>query len=98
MLALNVEERRRILSLLKELKANIKEVKELPDGFALRLPQESTLLRDTAEFISYERLCCPFFDFELGVEREGGAMWLRLRGREGVKDFIRMEFGLPKTA
>lgn len=38
--------------------------------------------------------CCPFFDFDLIVEREGGSMWFRLTGREGVKAFIREEFSL----
>lgn len=94
MSALNKDEKKRVLELLETLKTNIKEVKELPDGYALRLPLENQLLRDTAEFITYERLCCPFFDFELVIDREGGPMWLRLKGREGVKDFIRMEFDL----
>jgi hypothetical protein len=34
-----------------------------------------------------------FFDFSLEVEREGGAVWLSLTGREGVKPFIMAEIG-----
>ena len=94
MSALNEEERRRILALLERLKTGKQEVKELPDGYAFRYAMESETFREAAEFITYERLCCPFFDFELAAERENGAMWLRLRGREGVKDFIRTEFSL----
>ncbi len=39
-----------------------------------------------------ERLCCPFFDLALRIDREGGPVWLRLTGRKGVKDFITTEF------
>jgi hypothetical protein len=61
---------------------------------AMKKPVEATTIQDLAEFITYERLCCPFFDLEIVVEREGGPAWLRLRGREGVKEFIRIEFGI----
>jgi len=37
-------------------------------------------------------LCCPFFDIDLRVEKEGGPLWLRLTGREGVKQFIKADF------
>lgn len=49
---------------------------------------------DAAEFIVYERLCCPFLNFELDVERDTNRLWLRLRGQEGIKEFIRLEFNI----
>lgn len=91
---LNTEQRQRYDVLVKQLQMQIKEIKELPDGYAFRLPSEAATVKDAAEWIAYERLCCPFFDFGLDVERSGGAMWLRLKGREGVKPFIRSEFGI----
>jgi uncharacterized Fe-S cluster-containing protein len=94
MSALNGEQRKRVLDLLEELKAKRQEIKEFPDGYAFRYEIASDTIRDAAEFITYERLCCPFFEFGLIVERENGAMWLQLKGREGVKDFIKIEFGL----
>jgi hypothetical protein len=92
--ALNTEQRQRYTALIKKLASLKQEVRELADGYALRFSSESSTIQDLAEFIIYERLCCPFFDFDLVVEREGGPAWLRLRGREGVKDFIRIEFGI----
>lgn len=92
MSALNGEQRKRVLDLLKELRAKRLEVKELPDGFAFRYTMDSGTLRDAAEFITYERLCCPFFNFALEVEKDNGAMWFKLSGREGIKDFIKLEF------
>jgi hypothetical protein len=44
------------------------------------------------EWAAGERLCCPFFDIEVRMEREGGSVWLRLTGREGTKQFIRSDF------
>ena len=56
-------------------------------------PNDSEVLLTAAEFISLERLCCPFFGFELQVKREGGSVWLSLTGRDGVKPFIMAEIG-----
>lgn len=67
------------------------EIRELPDGYAFRLPPDADMLIKTAEFISLERLCCPFLGFALEIEPEGGPVWVRLTGREGVKAFIREE-------
>lgn len=67
------------------------EIRELADGYAFRLPPRPDLLQKAAEFISLERLCCPFLGYSLEVEPEGGPAWLRLTGREGVKAFIREE-------
>lgn len=94
MKAMNAEQRQRYDLLAKQLQIAIQEIEELPDGYAFRLPPEASTVKDAAEWITYERLCCPFFDFGLEVERNGGAMWLRLTGREGVKPFIRSEFGI----
>lgn len=92
--ALNAEQRQRYMALIKKLSIRKQEVRELADGYAFRFSSESTTIQELAEFIIYERLCCPFFDFDLTVEREAGPAWLRLRGREGVKEFIRIEFGI----
>ena len=63
------------------------------DGYAFELPNESDDLLTVSEFTVKERLCCPFFDFALEIEREGGPMWLCLKGRDGVKLFIMAEIG-----
>ena len=92
--ALSKDERARYSALTKQLIAEKQEVKELPDGYALRFATNSQSIRDAAEFITYEKLCCPFFDFNLIVERNDGALLLELKGREGVKEFIKSEFGI----
>ena len=94
MLALNVEERKRHVEVTKRLRAATKEELELPDGYGFRFSSDQPTILLVSEFIARERLCCPFFTFEMVVEPEDGPLWVRLRGAEGVKDFIRAEFGM----
>jgi hypothetical protein len=75
----------------QRLFAAIEDVQELPTGYGFRLPPE--LLLDVAEFIEFERLCCPFFTFAVEVEANHGALWLRLTGSDLIKQFIKVEFG-----
>ena len=67
---------------------SVREIREQPDGYAFRLPTETETIRKAATFIARERLCCPFFDFTLEVERDHGPVWLSVSGREGVKQYI----------
>ncbi len=94
MLALDAEGRKRHKAVSERMRAAVKEVQDLPDGYAFRFPAEQGTILLVSEFIARERLCCPFFRFELIAEQEGGPLWLRLRGREGVKEFIRAELGI----
>jgi hypothetical protein len=95
--ALTAAQRQEIHTLLQQFGANRQGVKELPNGYAVRLPAQGTMIQDAARYITLERLCCPFFDFALEAEREGGPIWLTLTGREGVKEFAKIEFGLRET-
>lgn len=92
--ALDPEGRKRHAVVTRELKDAMEEVRELPDGYALRFTASQLSILMASEFIARERLCCPFFSFELVTEKEGGPLWLRLRGREGVKDFIKAELNI----
>ena len=94
MKALDAEQSKRYKEIVLKLNRERQSVKELNDGYGFRFKAESQLIRDAAEFIVYERLCCPFFDFELAVEQDSNRLWLRLRGQEGIKEFIRFEFNL----
>jgi hypothetical protein len=94
MLALNAEGRKRHKAVSEQMRAAVKEVQPLPDGYAFSFEAEQATILLVSEFIARERLCCPFFRFELITEQESGPLWLRLRGREGVKAFIEAELGL----
>lgn len=66
-------------------------IRELQDGFEFEFPSDAATFQLVAEWVSNERLCCPFFDFGMHFERDGGSLWLRLTGREGIKQFIRSD-------
>ncbi len=82
-------ERKRLLQ--QRLRADVQEIRELPDGYAFRHSSESSVCLAIAEFITLERLCCPFFDFGFEVERNGGPLWLRMTGGEDAKQVLREE-------
>ena len=92
--AIEAAQRERHQSNTEQLLATVQSTHELPDGYALRFPAESSIIIKAAEFIKLERLCCPFFNFVLEVEPDNGPLWLKLTGPEGVKQFLRVEFGL----
>jgi hypothetical protein len=84
--ALDAGQMERKRSLQERLSA---EVRELPDGYAFRHSSEPSVLLALAEFVTLERLCCPFFDFRIDVGRDGGPVWLRMRGGEEAKEILR---------
>ena len=99
MTAIPAEQRPRHLEKSREFFSQIEETRELPNGYEFRFADEPNVLTQLADFVSLEKLCCPFLRFEIEVEAENGPVWLRLTGREGVKEFIREEIsgltGLP---
>ncbi len=90
--AMDKKQRARYTILTKQLFASKREIRELPDGYAVDFSANSQIIKDAAEFLTYERLCCPFLNFEMSVNGED--LSLRLKGAEGVKDFLRAELGL----
>jgi hypothetical protein len=93
MTAFTPAERKEHIAAIGQVFGAVEEIQEVSDGYAFRLPNESTMLLKLADFMAKERLCCPFFGFSLDLEPEGGALWLSLTGREGVKPFIQAEIG-----
>ena len=94
MTALDGAQRERQQVLMKDFHASIQETKEMDNGYAFRLRADAATVLAAAEFITIERLCCPFLTFELMVGAVEEPVWLRISGREGVKRFIEAEFGV----
>jgi hypothetical protein len=81
------------VAISRALFAAVREVRELPSGYALRLPEDSAILAQVVSFITYERLCCPFHGMAVEVEPYGGPIWLLITGANGVKEFLAPEIG-----
>lgn len=73
----------------------VQEMRELPTGYAWRLPNEMDMLQTIVSFLSYERLCCPFFRFTLDIEPDQGPIWLQVTGATDMKAFIQSEGWVP---
>jgi hypothetical protein len=80
-----IEERRASIA---ETFAGITEHRELTDGYELIFPGDEAYAHRLMQFVAAERLCCPFFIFELVFEQAGGPIHLTLRGGTGVQDFL----------
>jgi len=86
--ALNAREQGRRETLIEELMPKA-QVEELADGYQLTWTGDATTYGKLAEFIGYERRCCPFLDFELRVSGPDSPVTLLLRADEETKQFIK---------
>ena len=91
--ALTAVQQERQRALYRQLRADVEEVLELKDGYAFRHSPDSKVLLALAEFVANERLCCPFFEFAVTVERAGGPVWLRMTGGREGKRVLEAEMG-----
>ena len=92
--ALDQEQRKRHDFLSKDLFPKHLEIKELPDGYGFRFPNNRLLFTALAEWIALEQLCCPFLTLGIELQRDHGPIWLRASGKDGVKNFLRAELGI----
>ena len=93
-LALTSEQRKRHFEELgPALRARKKSVRQLADGFEFEFPGDADTFRLAAEWAGGEHVCCPFFEISLRLEPEGGALWIRMTGRAGVKQFMEADGG-----
>ena len=92
--AFTPDQRVRWRLLIERVTSAVTEARELKDGYGLRVNTGQAPLVEVAEWIDLERRCCPFFDFQMDVHGEDGSLWVSLKGRDGVKDFINADFPL----
>ncbi len=91
--ALNPEQRKRHFDELgPKLRGLVVRARELPDGYEFQFPGDRATYQLIAEWVGGEHACCPFFDIDVRMDREGGATWIRLSGRPGTKEFVRTDF------
>lgn len=94
MKALTPAERARHKELGEKLMAAKTATVETPNGYEFQYSPAKISLAEVAEWVVAESKCCPFFDFHIDLEKEGTLVCLRLTGSEGVKQFMRAEFGI----
>jgi hypothetical protein len=92
--ALTPEERAHHKELSEKLMAARKETVETEKGYEFQFSPQNVTLAELADWVVAESKCCSFFDFHIDLENEGKLICLRLTGEEGIKQFIRTEFGV----
>jgi hypothetical protein len=78
--ALNGEQRERHQALWQQLQGSAAGNRELPDGYAFGFSMDNTLFVNAAEYITLERLCCPFLHFSRGILLAEVGRWRRGQG------------------
>ena len=83
--------------------AAITSSRELADGYAFRIDPARASIVDVAQWLDLWRRCCPFYEFEIDLHAADGGMWLSVKGRPGVKEYIpvdspRLASKLPHAA
>src|SRR6266545_2324614 len=73
---------------------SVQTIQVVENGYEFFFPTiaGSDLLASMAEFISNERLCCPFLKFTLTINTNPQPVSLILTGPEGTPEFLREEF------
>jgi hypothetical protein len=101
--ALTRAARPRYQEISRRLREAVRDREKLPNGYALSLDGKAISLTEAAEWMSLERLCCPFLTLGLLIEAVSGqGDWvLTLTGPSGVKPIIEAAFvkkAAPKLA
>jgi len=91
--AISAEQRPRYNELARKLRTSARDLRELDDGYALRIDGKSMSPAEVAEWIGMERLCCPFLRFQMDIEGAAPQFELRLRGPAGAKAILAAAFG-----
>jgi hypothetical protein len=88
----DLAQRKRREELSRQLFSGCQRTDELDDGYEFVFPGGPEWAEKLVRFVASERVCCPFFGFEMIFESGQGPISLRVRGPEGTKEFVREEF------
>ena len=81
----------------QELFPGMLAVEELADGYGYKFPADDEWTAKVMAVVAAERQCCPFFTFEVVFEPHEQGLWLRFRGSEAIKTFVRENFPLASS-
>ncbi|MEP6536925.1 MAG: hypothetical protein ABJF23_16465 [Bryobacteraceae bacterium] len=88
LLALSAAERVRHSEFLQRLRPAARDVRELRDGYRFDLDSARVSFLEAAEWVDFERRCCPFFVFELRIAGGDDGFVISVTGPEGAKAFL----------
>ena len=86
--ALTSEQRKQLGQVGEHVISAITASRELKDGYAFRVDPTKASLMDVAQWLDVWRRCCPFYEFQIHLPAADGSVWLSVKGRPGVKEYI----------
>jgi hypothetical protein len=93
--AISAAERPCYNDLVKRIRRAIQDRREIADGYVFKVDSKTLTLPEAAEWVSMERLCCPFLTLQLTASGNQSDWLLTLTGPEGVKPLIATGFPTP---
>ncbi len=75
----------------QHVKSAVLSAERISGGFAIRYPADADTVVQLAEFITLERLCCPFLGFEIRLDAGADHVELRITGGPDVQEFLQAE-------
>ena len=88
MKTLTSEQRKQLGQLGERVISAITASRELNDGYAFRVDPAKASLMDVARWLDVWRRCCPFYEFQIDYSAADGNVWLSVKGRPGVKEYL----------
>lgn len=75
-----------------QLYQSVQSIHQVENGYEFIFPNGSGVITKLGNFISNERLCCPFLEFTLRIAPNNEPISLLMTGPEGTQEFLRAEF------
>ena len=89
--ALTSEQRKQLGQVGEHVISAITASRELSDGYAFHVDPAKASLTDVAHWLDLWRRCCPFYEFRIDFHAADASVWLSVKGRPGVKEYIRVD-------
>lgn len=86
--ALTTEQRKQLDQRGGQVISAITSSRELQDGYAFRIDPAKASLMEVAQWLDLWRRCCPFYEFQIDFHAADATIWLAVKGRPGVKEYI----------
>ncbi len=90
--ALTPEQRKQLGQIGQHVISAISTSRELNDGYAFRIEPAKASIVDVAQWLDVWRRCCPFYEFQIDFYAADRTVWLSVKGRPGVKEYLPVGF------
>lgn len=80
--------------LLSKVVSSLLERKKISNGLLFQIRYTDKVWLAVSEFVTLEKRCCPFLNFNLYLKSDSSTFSLRIDGPPGTSEFLEAELGL----